>query len=201
MTQDRDETTSALNKPSVKGTALLSVVEDYQRLLAVGVISEEDQAKYLTPEDLEILGGVVTPVGWYAVETFSRAMDLLARKEAGTDREGYFVQRGYRAAERLIGGTYHRFDTEPGSWGPRVGETLMGLGRIVYNFATWHFHELEPGVYEVEVREAGEFPDAALFTAQGFLNFFASHASGRPIEASSQRLEDGRIVYRFHDRP
>jgi hypothetical protein len=186
--------------PSVKGTALLSVVEDYHRLVENGVITEEDQTKDLTPDDLEVLNGLVTPIGWYPIGTYCRAMDLLARKEGDGDRENYLIARGYRAAERLMGATYHRFDPEPGSWGPRVGETLAGLGSVVYNFSSWHFRDVEPGVFEFEVRDAAEFPDAARFTAQGFLNFAASRASGRVLEASSHRPDAQRIVYRIDER-
>ena len=74
---------------------------------------------------------------------------------------------------------------------------ILGLGKLVYNFTSWSFSEPEPGINEVAVDDAAEFPDSARYTAQGFLDQFASHACGRRIRSTSRRVGLDRIMFRF----
>ncbi len=187
--------------PSVKGTVISSAVADVLSLIAVSRIRDTDREKYLISEDEELLESIITPVGWYSMASFGRLMELLAHIEAGGSSQDYFVERGTRAAERLLGSTYHHFDAEPGTWGRRVGETLMNLGQLVYNFTEWTFHEPEPGNYEVRVECSEGFHDPARYTSQGFLDYFASRASGKTIKTRSDCMPNGSIVYRFTDQP
>lgn len=182
---------------SVKGTAFSSVVESYLALVSQGRVSEALQSKYLTDADQDLIEGVVTSIGWYPIESYDHVLDLLAEVESGGDRSGYLIARGWRAAERLMGGTYQQLEVPPGAWGGRAGEMILGLGKLIYNFTTWSYSEPEPGVHEVKVDNAALFPDTARYTAQGFLDYFATHSCGRRIHSTSHRADGGTIVFQF----
>jgi len=127
-------------------------------------------------------------------------LEILAREEGGDDPVAYLCGRGAHAAERLLAGTYGSFDAEPGSWGPRVGQTMIGIGRLLYNFTAWSFRQLEGGVYEIEATDALEYPDTARYTAQGLIRWFAERTSGGPMHVESRRPSPDRIVFRVEPR-
>ena len=183
-------------RPSIKGSAFQSVIEDVRRLEGEGRLEAADLDEALTEKDRGILDTVVTPVAWYPMETYARLLELLVREEGGDDPVGYLCTRGARAAERLLAGAYGSFAAEPGTWGPRVGQTMIGIGKLLYSFSTWGFRQVADQVFEIEVNDAREFPDVARYTAQGFVRWFAAAAAGRSMRVESTRPSPDRIVFR-----
>jgi hypothetical protein len=183
--------------PSIKGSAFQSVVEDVKRLIDAGRLDADEVSEQLSGKDRGFLDAVVTPVAWLPIATYGRLLDLLAREEGGSDPIGYLRTRGARAAERLLAGSYSGFAAEPGTWGPRVGQTMMGIGKLLYNFTEWTSREVPGGVFEIGVEKAADYPETARHTAHGFLHWFAERAAGRPMKVESRRTSPDRIVFRI----
>jgi hypothetical protein len=186
-----------MDLPCIKGSAFQSVVEDVKRLIDEDRIEPSELASHLSEKDRGFLDVEVTPLAWFPIETYGRMLEVLAREEGGADPQGYLCRRGARAAERMLSGIYESFVAAPGAWGMRVGQTMMGIGKLLYNFTFWTFRPVEGEIYEIEVSEARDFPDPARFAAQGFLCTFAERAAGREMRVSSTRPTPDRIVYRI----
>ncbi len=187
--------------PSVKGSIFNSVADDLRRALAEGRLERADYEAGLDDKDLDLLESeAVTAVSWMPISTYGRMLELLALVEGGSGREAYLRDRGARAAERLLAGTYQRFEAKPGEWGPRSGELMVGIAGTLYNFTRWQFEEVEPGEWEIEASEAGDFPDAAAHTAHGFLEWYANRASTSSIETRLSRPSPDRVVFRMREQ-
>lgn len=182
---------------SIKGSAFQSVVEDVKRLIDDDRIEPGDLAEHLSDKDRGFLDVEVTPLGWFPIATYGRMLEVLAREEGGRDPQAYLTERGARAADRMLSGIYESFVATPGAWGSRVGQTMMGIGKLLYNFTFWTFRPVGGEVYEIEVSDALEYPDAARYAAEGFLRRFAERASGRAMRVTSARPTPDRIVYRI----
>ena len=183
--------------PSIKGSAFQSVLDDLKELVAQGRIDPEELANSLTDKDRSLLDGVMMSISWIPIESYARMLELLARTEGGDDPIAYLCARGASAADRLLSGTYQSFATEPGSWGVRVGEAMVGMGRLLYNFTEWSFHPETDDVFEVRVSDAKHFPDVARYTAEGFLKWFVEHAADRALRVESTRPTQDCIVLRI----
>lgn len=183
--------------PSIKGSAFQSVIEDVRRLVQAGQLAPAELTRSLSDKDRGLLDSVVTPAGWFPIETYGHMLALLAHEEGGADPLGYLRARGARAAERLLSGTYESLSPEPGSWGPRVGQGMLGIGKLMYNFTAWSFRHVDGEVFEVEIRDAQHYPEEARHTAQGFLHWFAEHAAGRPMRVTSKRPTPDHVVFRM----
>ncbi len=184
--------------PSIKGTAFQSVVDDVQQLLAAGRLSREELEARLTGEDLEILDAKVNPTAWYPIDTYDRAVEVLARKEAPLRTEEYLVERGLKAAERLAAlGIYSQLDATSEHMGVRVGKVIVTISRAIYNFTSFHYEPGTDGVsFSIRVEDAAAFPEAARFATQGFVEHVASRAAGYAMRVSSERPSHDVVVYR-----
>lgn len=189
-----------MDVPSVKGSAFQSVADDVKRLIDAGRIAPEDVAEHLTDKDRGLLDAELTPISWVPIASYGRMLELLAQEEGGDDPAGYLAERGAKAAERLLSGNYAAFHAEPGSWGPRVCRTMIGIGSLLYNFTKWTFETIEDEVFEIDCREAADFPEPARVTAQGFLQWFAESAAGRPMQVTARRAAPDHIVFRIEPR-
>lgn len=179
--------------PSIKGSAFQSVADDVKRLIQEGVI----ESSALDPEIRAVLEKPCTPLSWMPMSCYGAMLDLLAKTEGGLDPKDYLRRRGKAAAERLLAGAYESFSAEPGTWGRRTGESMLGIARMLYSFTTWSFTQLPGDVHEVHVDGAAAFPEAARETAHGFLAEYARRAAGRAVAVESRRPTQDRIVYRI----
>lgn len=179
--------------PSIKGSAFQSVADDVKRLIHKGVI----ESSALDQETRTVLEKPYTPLSWMPMSSYGAMLDLLAKTEGGLDPKEYLRGRGKAAAERLLSGAYESFSAEPGTWGRRTGESMLGIARMLYNFTSWSFTQLPGDVHEVCVDGAAQFPDSARETAHGFLAEYARRAAGRAVVIESRRPTPDRIVYRI----
>jgi hypothetical protein len=186
-----------MSEACIKGTAFRSVVEDIKRLIDAGELCPEDLARHLSEKDRGFLDCIVTPSGWFPIATYGHMLELLASEKGGGDAVGYLRRRGARAAEQLLSGTYESLAAEARTWGPRVGQTMVGISKLLYNFMSWDFREVENEVFDVETRDAADFPETARYTAEGFLHWFAVHAAGRPMRVESRRPSPDRLIFRL----
>jgi hypothetical protein len=187
--------------PSIKGTAFQSAVEDLRRLLAEGKLSQGELERELDEDELRLLDEKVNAASWYPMELYARMIRLLAEKEARGRKEDYLVRRGARAAERIrSSGIYRQLELRRETWGERVGQIVVTISGVMYNFTRWHIEELDGARrFKVVVEDASEFPDEALYTAQGFVEFVCCLVSGSHMRVSSSRPTPDRIVYEVRD--
>ena len=183
--------------PSVKGSIFSSVVDDLKAALEEGRLEPEDLEAHLDAKDRGLMQSVVTAVSWVPIATYGRMLDLLAHVEGPKQREAYLHERGARAAERLLSGTYGSFDVGPGKWGPQAGELMVGIAGVLYNFTHWSFSEVAPDAWEIVAEEAEDLPDAAGHTAHGFLDWYLERTSNGRIQSSLSRPTPDRLVFRL----
>ena len=66
-----------MSTPSTKGSAISLLFEDLREFVSQGVISEEDLARYLQPDDRKLLEQPPSCSGWSCVESHRRALELI----------------------------------------------------------------------------------------------------------------------------
>ncbi len=181
----------------VKGTAIESVIADVNRLLENRRISREQLEIRLEPEDLELLEQKLLPSVWYSLGSYGRLTQLLYEIE-GRGRLEYLLERGRRAAERIRGaGLYAQLTAARERWGDSLGAMMVTLGPAIYRDTDWGFRLLAGGAglrFEIEISVPESFPDVCRHTTQGFIEHAATHASGRTVRVSSERVGPTRIV-------
>lgn len=183
--------------PAVKGSIYASVVADVRKAMAEERITAADLESRLSEKDRALMDSVVTAVSWMPMASYGRLLELLAHVEGGTQPQAYLRERGARAAERLLGGTYEQFGTAPGTWGKRAGELMVGIAAVLYNFTHWSFSEVSPGVWDIVATEARDFPEVAAHTAHGFLEWWVDRVSAGRVHTALDRPEPDRIRFRL----
>jgi len=179
---------------SIKGSAFQSVQTDVLRLVDQNAIDLDEVGRELTDKDRGCLDSFVTPVSWVPIATYGRCLELLARVEGGDDPVGYLRARGREGAKRLLGGAYQGFARASGGLDLKGVQIVIGVARMLYDFMTWDARALPNGRFEVTVREAEAFPDTALHSAEGFLEFYGELTSGARPRVASKRGSQGEIT-------
>ena len=186
----------------VKGTAIASVIDDVNRLVAEHRIASDALEARLEAEDLALLEEKILPSSWYSLESYGRLSKLLLDVEGCGSLE-YLVERGRRAAERLrSAGLYAQLSADRTQWGSRVGQMMIPLGPTIYRDTVWRIDlSVEDGVvtFAIEVDVPASFPDPCRYQTQGFIEHAALHASGGPVQVTSERPTATRML--FHGRP
>jgi hypothetical protein len=185
-----------MTSATIKGVALQSVVEDVKRLRKSGVISEADLMAAIKSDEVKLLEQAVVPGLWYPLGAYGRLLDLLCRKEGG-DRSEYLIERGARAAERMMNqGAYRDFLTAANRWGERAGQAMVHLAKALYGGTRWSAsYSGEAHTAEIVVDDAGEFPSSARYAAQGFVQVLFSRIEGAEVAVASHSPKPNRIVY------
>ena len=184
--------------PSIKGTAYLSAHADVNALVARGAIPRDALEVALEAEDLRLLGEKVMPSAWYPIASYHRLLQVLCDKEAKGDVTGYLIARGEKAGERIAGtGIYQQLDTNVETLGVRTGRIVVTVAGLIYNFTRWQFERegATVGHFSIRVEEATDFPEAARFTTQGFIQYTSTRIVGRPMVATSERPLPSRILF------
>jgi hypothetical protein len=190
-------TPEAIEAPSIKGMALTSVVEDVAGLLREGRLSRERLEQDTKVEDRELLEELPIPTLWYPIERYARLLELLWEIDGGRDRD-YMVERGARAAERILAaGAYASLVETAEKWGgDHVGRAVINLSRSFYNFTNWELvGSTADDAFRVEVEEAGDWPEVARLTAQGFLERLFTRGVDRPTRVESRREGNDRVIF------
>lgn len=180
-----------MDTPAIKGSAFQSVVDDVRHLVEQGRIDLADVG--LSDKDRQLLDEVITPVSWMPIATYDKLLQCLCNAEGGSDPVAYLRQRGAKAAERLLNGSYQGFRPESGTWSPRVAEAFLGVSRMLYNFSVFKLVSAEGDAIEIDIEDAAALPDTAVEAACGFLGYFATTASGREARVSNERMGADRI--------
>jgi len=181
----------------VKGTAIASVVEDLNRMLAEGKLSRPELEVRLVAEDLKVLDQKIVPALWYPLGTYGRFVELLFEKDGNRNIE-YLVTRGRRAAERIRAtGLYAQLGVDRASWGDRIGKILVSLGPAMYKDTVWSFNILseQPFRYRIEMRVSSDFPDLCRHSTQGFIDYLTQLDVTRRMCVTSERSASTLIVF------
>lgn len=186
-----------MKAPSIKGAAFQSAVADVNHLLEEGRIRRDELEARLDGETLALLDEKPSAALWYPMESYCRLVEVLVDVEGGADPEGYLIERGRRAAERLAeSGLYAQLDATHDRFGQSVGRFMASLAPAMYNFTRWEFSPHPSGRGGVAlVYEAEGFPELARLTALGFIRFLASRATGRESRVTSERPTPDHIRF------
>ena len=200
--------------PSIKGSAITSTVEDVQKLVQTGVLSETELERRLTRDGLALVRQPIAAAQWYDMRAVTSVAELLWDVEGRGDPE-YMRRRGEETAERLLqGGLYSQLEflkrlnldqhTSPEARFKAFGRDLRLINTLsgsIFNFGLWTSrpdpeHE---GHYLIEIQEATALPIPTSLATEGFLNRIMKEIR----ESARWRLERPRkdlVVYRM-DRP
>jgi hypothetical protein len=184
--------------PSIKGTAFLSAHTDVNALLARGAIARDALEVALEAADLQLLEEKVQPSHWYPIACYRRLLQVLCDKEANGDVQAYLIARGEKAGERIAAtGIYQQLDASPERLGMRTGRIVITVAGLIYNFTSWRFERAGGAIgnFSIRVDEAADFPEAARFTTQGFIQYVSTRIVGHPMRAISERPQPSRIDF------
>lgn len=197
----------SVDVPSIKGSALTTVVEDLQRLRDAGRLDPERLETRLEPEDLALLDTKIQPALWYPIGPYGRLTEVLLEIEGRGDPR-YLVTRGARAAERLwAAGVYVQLQHgeeraraardrgDPVS--ERDARLITSLSGAIYNFTRWAYRAEGHRRAVIEVTEAAALPDVATHPIRGFLEYTVSRLRGIETTVQIERPRPDTVRFRF----
>jgi len=175
----------ALTQPSIKGSAITGTVEDVQKLVQKGVISEKELEQRLTGGALALVRQPIAVSSWYDMRAVASLVELLWDVEGHGDPT-YMRRRGKEIAEHLLqAGLYAQLEFAKHN---KLGQHTDGKARFeafgrdfrriitlsgsIYNFGRWSVR-LDPeheGRYLIEIHEATDLPVPTSLATEGFIN-------------------------------
>ena len=194
------------DRPSIKGSALSSVVDDVRTLRDAGQLSAEQLETALEPEDLALLDAKIQAALWYPIECYRRLTELLFEVQGRGDPR-YLADRGACAAERLWeAGLYVQLQhgeekaeaarRSGGALSERDARLMTTLAGAIFNFTKWRYLT-EGDRALIEVTEAAALPDVSVHAAAGFLEYVVSRLRKRDTEIDATRPSPDRVEFRF----
>jgi hypothetical protein len=203
-----------LTQPSIKGSAITATVEDVQKLVQKGVISEKELEQRLTGGALALVRQPIVVSSWYDMRAVASLVELLWDVEGHGD-PAYMRRRGEEIGERLLqGGLYAQLEfvkrkkLDPHTDGKARFEAFGRDLRLVttisgsmYNFGRWSVRP-DPeraGRYLIEVHEATAVPVPTSLATEGFMN----HLMKEMRELARWQMERPRpdLVVYIMDQP
>lgn len=197
-------------EPSIKGIAILQLVEDVCRLRDEGSVSTDELEARLTPAGLAMLDQKMRPTGWYPIDGYQSLARLLC-DTLGSGSADYLRARGGASAERLLAaGIYQQIDYVANRYRPADQEELQsGLKLMItlqgslLNFGSWSVtvdpeHE---GRVQIEIGDAACFPEELCHATAGFVTRLGQKAGSSGLEWFHERPEPDRVVLRMDRTP
>ena len=195
--------------PSIKGSALSSVVEDVRALHESGRLPDDQLMAMLEPADLELLEAKIQPALWYPIQSYARLTQLLLELVGGGDPQ-YVVDRGARAAQRLWeSGLYVQLQhgeeraatarRRGGVMTDRDARVITTLSGAIFNFTRWSYRAGDPDAV-IEVCEAEAWPEVSVWAARGFLEYVVSRLRRIETAVDGVRVAPDRVEFRFRAR-
>jgi hypothetical protein len=197
------------SEPSIKGSALSSVVEDVRALRDSGRISADRLEASLEAADLALLEAKIQPALWYPIQSYARLTKVLL-EVAGRGDPKYVADRGARAAQRLWeSGLYVQLEhgEEKAAKARRTGGVLTErdarmittLSGAIFNFTRWAYRAGEPDSW-IEVTEAADWPEVSVWAARGFLEYVVSRLRRTETRVEAKRVAPDRVEFHFRVR-
>jgi hypothetical protein len=187
----------ALAGPSIKGTVFQTVVDDVKALVDRKAVSRESLEARLQAGDVRILDSKIEGARWYPMDSYGRMIELLRDVEGRADPRQYLLQRGMRAANRLIDlGLYRQIEKQAGQPLAKVGDAMITLSTNMYNFSIWSFASDPDGkTHRLEVVEAAAFPEVSRIVVEGFIDALTTRGMKIKARVSSARPAPDRILF------
>lgn len=193
--------------PSIKGSALSTVVEDLQQLRDAGRLDAARLEARLEPEDLALLDAKIQPALWYPIDAYGRLTEVLLEVEGRGDPR-YVVERGVRAAERLwAAGLYVQLQhgeeraQAARDRGDSVSEhdarLITSLSGAIYSFSRWSYRVEGESRAVIDVTEAAALPDVAIHAIRGFLEYTISRLRGIETSVRIERPRPDTVQFHF----
>ena len=197
------------SEPSIKGSALSSVVEDVRALRDSGRISADRLEATLEAADLALLEAKIQPALWYPIRSYARLTELLLQVAGRSDPQ-YVADRGARAAQRLWeSGLYVQLQhgeekaakarRTGGAMTERDARMITTLSGAIFNFTRWSYRVEEPHAV-IEVSEAKDWPEVSVWAARGFLEYVVSRLRRVETSVKATRASRDRVEFRFEVR-
>lgn len=192
----------ALAGPSIKGTVFQTVVDDIKALVDRKAVSRDALETRLQSADLRILDSKIDGARWYPIDSYGRMLELLRDVEGRSDPRQYLLQRGMRAANRLVDlGLYRQIEKQAGQPLAKVGDAMITLSTNMYNFSIWRFASDPDGrTHRLEVVEATAFPEVSRIVIEGFIDALTTRGMKIKARVSSARPAPDRIVFSLVDQ-
>jgi hypothetical protein len=195
--------------PSIKGSAMSSLVEDVRALRDSGRVSADRLEATLERADLALLDTKIQPALWYPIECYRRLTELLL-DVAGRGDPQYIVDRGARAAQRLWeSGLYVQFQhgeekaakarRAGGVMSDRDARVITTLSSAIFNFTRWTYRPGTPDAM-IEVSEAAAWPEVSVWAGRGFLEYVVSRLRRVETAIDAVRVAPDRVEFRFRVR-
>jgi hypothetical protein len=157
------------SEPSIKGSALSSVVEDVRALRDSGRISADRLEASLEAADLALLETKIQPALWYPIQSYARLTGCCSRSRAAATRSTSSTAAP-RAAQRLWeSGLYVQLQhgeekaakarRAGGAMTERDARMITTLSGAIFNFTRWTYRAGEPDAV-IEVSEAANWPES-----------------------------------------
>jgi hypothetical protein len=197
--------------PSIKGRIFGVAVEDVNKLLAQAEVARADLPRWLQPDDLAYLTRAIGPADWCPVAAYARFLTLL-RDVEGWGSNDYLRDRGRQTAKRLLeGGLYSQMEylsrtqagreTDPEKRAAAFGrdlKLLTTLSASILSFTQWTSRSDpdQPGRYRIDVTGATDYPEALVYSSEGFLNGMAQ-AHGKSDLWRWERARPELLVFRM----
>jgi len=195
--------------PSIKGSIFAGVVDDVLRVIAQRKLSAEDLARWLEPQDVEMLDHEVGISEWFDITIYTRMSEMLRDVEGG-GRNEYLRERGRQSAQRLLeAGLYQQLEylhrtalakaTDEQARFEAFGRDLRlltTLGASILNFSRWKSKPdpEEASRYIIEVSEAKHVPEVLCWRSDGLINEMATE-HGEPDLWSWRRPRNDLVVF------
>jgi len=194
------------SEPSIKGSALSSVVEDVRALRDSGRISADRLEASLEAADLALLETKIQPALWYPIQSYARLTRVLL-DVAGRGDPQYVADRGARAAQRLWeSGLYVQLQhgeekaakarRTGGAMTERDARMITTLSGAIFNFTRWTYRISESDSL-IEVSEAADWPEVSMWAARGFLEYVVSRLRRSKTRVEAKRVAPDRVEFRF----
>lgn len=188
-----------MSDESIKGSAVVGMIDDLRRLVQSGEISRERLEQALAGDDLRHLEEPIEPSLWYSVESMTRITNLL-EATFGDSRPDYAREAGEAAVNTILAqGGIRRFVEEALHRSQHAGSTLIGLASLVYNFGEWRFYGEDLSRFRIEMHGAKQLPDFSMEGVAGFVEGMSKGVLQQPVRVTARR--DGPDVVVWEAEP